>query len=529
MSLTRRDLLRLTAATASVPALPAATGVLKPETFEHYVQSFNREFKEEVVNHIPDAQSWEWMSSNVPLFTCPDREIEEVYYYRWWTFRKHIKKTPDGFLITEFLKPVNHASQYNSLSCALGHHIAEGRWLHDPQFVDQDIHFWLRTGDGGGIRKNLHQFSGWTAAAVYGRWLVNGNREFLLSNLDPLLADYAAWETERLTDSGLFWQRDVSDGMESSISGGRKVRNIRPSINSYMYGNAKAIAAIASMAGREDAAREYESKAARLKELVQQRLWNTEAKFFETLTESGDFAPVRENIGYTPWYFDLPDDRPEYAEAWKQLIDPAGFYAPFGPTTAERRNPKFDVASLGDDCSWDGPSWPFATTITLRALANVLHGYRQNAIGRSAYFRTLQIYTKSQHLTLPNGIRVPFIDEDLNPLTGEWLARARKIAKKTFYGRGDHYNHSGYCDLVITGLGGLRPRADDTVEIDPLLPVGTWDWFCVDRIPYHGKLLSILWDRQGMKFGKGKGLRLLADGKEIGRSAELSRLSARLK
>ena len=525
--MTRRDVLRLGAAAACHPVARADDpAVLKADDFRHYVDGFNGRFQEEVVHFIPDARAWAWMQANIPFFACPDRDFEELYYYRWWTFRKHIKKIPEGFLITEFLKPVSHAADYNSLSCALGHHIAEGRWLRDSQFVEQDIHFWLRSGENGGLRKNLHQFSGWTAAALYDRWLADGNGESLLSYLDPLLLDYAAWENERLTASGLFWQRDVSDGMESSISGGRRVKNIRPSINSYMYGNAKAIAAIARMAGREEVAREYGNKAARLKDLVERRLWNPRAKFFETLEESGAFAAVRENVGYTPWYFDLPGDRAEYAEAWRQLMDPAGFYAPFGPTTAERRHPKFDVASLSDDCSWDGPSWPFATTITLRALANLLHGYRQNAIRKQDYFATLQIYARSQHLKLDDGRVVPFVDEDLNPLTGEWLARARKIAKGTYYGRGDHYNHSGFCDLVITGLAGLRPRAGDVVEIDPLLSSGAWDWFCLDRIPYHGRALTILWDRQGAKFGKGKGLRLLAEGKEIGHAPDLGRLAA---
>ena len=216
-----------------------------------------------------------------------------------------------------------------------------------------DIHFWLRTGENGGIRKNLHQFSGWVAAALYDRWLADGRRDFLTSYLDALQLDYTAWERERLTGSGLFWQRDVSDGMESSISGGRKVRNIRPSINSYMYGNATAIAAIARMAEKPAVAGEYAAKAEKLKALIEQQLWNQDAQFFETRLESGGFAPVREEIGYTPWYFDLPDDR--YQAAWKQLMDPKGFYAPYGPTTAERRSPDFQVPYQGDDCQWNGP------------------------------------------------------------------------------------------------------------------------------------------------------------------------------
>jgi len=306
------------------------------------------------------------------------------------------------------------------------------------------------------------------------------------------------------------------------------VKNIRPSINSYMFGNARAIAAIASMAGKQTVAREYGDKAARLKELVEQRLWNQDAGFFETLLESGEFAPVRESIGYTPWYFDLPDDRAGYETAWKQLMDPAGFYAPYGPTTAERRSPQFEIADSGDDCQWNGPSWPFATTITLRALANVLAGYHQSAVTRDDYFQTFLIYTRSQRLKLPDGRVIPAIDEDLNPLTGEWWARARKLAKKTYYGRGDYYNHSGYCDLVISGLVGLRPRNDQVVEVSPLVPPGKWDWFCLDNVLYHGRLLTVVWDKTGSKFAKGKGLRVFAGGKEVARSAGLARITGRL-
>jgi len=475
--------------------------------FRAYVDDFNRTFKEEVVNLIPDSKAWEWMQANIPSFSCPDREIEELYYYRWWAFRKHIKETPLGIIITEFLKPVKHAAQYNALSCALGHHINEGRWLRDPRYVDGDVHYWLHGG------KDLHQFSQWLAAALYDRYLADGRRDTIVRELDALVADYVQWDQERLTPSGLYWQRDVSDGMESSISGGRRVKNIRPSINSYIYGNAKAIAAIADMAAKRTIAGDFRNRAAKLKQLIEDHLWNPDAQFFETRLESGDFANVRESIGYTPWYFGLPGAR--YDGAWKQLMDPEGFYAPYGPATAERRHKEFQIPYEGDDCQWNGPSWPFATTITLKALANASGPRKQD------YYETFRIYAKSQHLKLDGGRIVPFIDEDLNPLTGEWLARAMKIQKKSFYGRGDHYNHSGFADLVITGLAGLRPRADRVVEVNPMLPPGTWDWFRLEDVPYHGHNISIVWE-------KGHGLQVSADGREIARASELTRVTGNL-
>ncbi len=510
--------------------LPGASvaPLLDPHSFAHYVEEFNRTYAEEVINLIPDARAWDWMTSNIPFFTCPDRQIEKLYYYRWWAFRKHLKQTPDGLLITEFLKPVKHAGPYNSLSCALGHHIAEARWLHDPSFANGDIHFWLRTGTNGGLRPNLHQFSGWVSATIWDKWLVDGRDSDLLPYLDALVLDYKKWEEERGLPNGLFWQRDVADGMEESISGGRHVKNVRPSINTYMYGNARAISLIAAKKGDRNLSAEYASKAASLKTKIEQYLWNPAAAFFETRLESGEFADVREEIGFTPWYFNLPADSRQYAQAWSQLRDPQGFEASFGLTTAERRNPKFKIARIGDDCQWNGPSWPFSTTITLKAFANLLNDYHAHSFKSEDYFAILQTYTHSQHLRLPSGKDVPWIDEDLDPFTGEWLARGIKIDEGTFYGRGDHYNHSGYCDLIITGLVGLRPASGSRFTVHPLLPAGTWPWFCLDRVLYHGRMLSILWDEKGDRFGRGKGLRVFADGAEIARSSDLGPVGVNL-
>jgi hypothetical protein len=503
----------------------AHAAVLQPGSFKHYVDDFNRDYPDHVAGAIPDSEAFEWMKANVPMLSIPDSEMERVYYYRWWAYRKHIESTPHGWVLTEFLRPVKHSTDYNAISCALGLHVAEGRWLRDRRYIEDYLSFWLTGGEGGGLERHYHQFSNWTASAVWDRWLADGDTKSMLARLDSLIADYRAWEAERLTVSGLFWQRDVSDGMESSISGGRRVKNLRPTINSYMWANAKAIAAMAGLAGREDIRKEYEAKAAKLHDLFLKIHWNAKDQFFETVLEDGKFAEVREQIGYTPWAFDLPEQGREYGEAWKQLVDPKGFYAPYGPTSAEQRHPEFKIARKGDDCQWNGPNWPFATSITLRAVANVLHDYKpQQVVTAEIYRDLLGIYTKSQHLKLDDGRVVPFVDENLDPFTGIWLARDLKIAKHTYYGRGDHYNHSSYADLIITGMIGLRPRPDDTIEVNPL---ATWDWFCLDAVPYHGHLVTVAWDKTGTHYGRGQGFRVLVDDREVARSDRLTRVSGK--
>ena len=666
---------------APVPVLTAAA-------FKHHIEKFNAEDAQLYTNAYPNAKAWDFLAANIPLFDCPDKGLEQTYYFRWWTYRKHLSETPDGWVVTEFLPKVPWSAKHNTICCPAGHHFYEGRWLSDPKYLNDYAAFWF--GKGG----NPRYYSFWAADAIYAYYLVKGNKPMVTGLLDDLIKNYESWEQSRLTPDGLFWQIDDRDGMEVSIGKSGK----RATINSYMFGDATAIAKIAELAGRKDVATDFRRKAEQLKQLVQSKLWDPEAKFFKTLQRSthelttpinsqgggvprlhwmdedhrgtlewvqysfdkprsfdavevywadggpalakpaswrvlvrkdkewlpvknhGDYSvaldtfnkvafdpvvsdairlevqsakktssgilewralgggknhagdgkisksfdirmghnnsvkalndgaeanneaslvDVRELHGYTPWYFNLPDAGKGYEVAWKQLMDPKGFMAAFGPTTAEQRHPGFKVSYDGHSCQWNGPSWPFATAITLTAMANVLHHYPQTSINKEDYFKTLQIYAMSQHRKLTDGRVVSWIDEDLDPFTGEWIARKRcedhnaDLVKKgqtdkVLRERGKDYNHSSFCDLIITGLIGLQPRADDVVEVQPLVPDGKWDWFCLDNVAYHGHILTILWDKTGTKYNTGKGLRVLCDGHEIARSETAGHLTAPL-
>jgi hypothetical protein len=485
--------------------------VLDDERFRSYVDGFNAADSETIVNFIPNALSWDWMKVNVPLFECPDKKFERVYYYRWWTYRKHIKHTPDGYVLTEFLAPVGHSGKYNTISCALGHHIMEGRWLHNRQYMDDYIRFWYR-GDNGKRFEHCHRYSNWAPYAAYQRYLVNKDRKFIMDLLDDFVSDFDAWQTERGTTDGMFWQYDVLDGGEESISGSRHKKNTRPPLNSYMYGTLRTIAQVAKMAGRVDITGQYSEKAAKLKSLVQQQLWDDQAKFFKARFEAGGLCDAREAIGFIPWYFNLPEAGCE--QAWRQIKDPAGFNAPMGLTTAERRHPAFRANGVGT-CEWDGAVWPFASTQTLVALANVLRNYRQDYVSKRDYFDALITYARSH-----NSDGKPYIGEYLDEITGQWLTPDSD--------RSRFYNHSAFCDLVISGLAGLMPSDDDVVKVEPLLSESSWDWFCLDNVPYHGRAITIMWDKTGGKYNRGKGLRIYADGSEIAQSKSLTRLTGKL-
>jgi hypothetical protein len=483
--------------------------LLHAEDFRAYVDYFNRMEDENIIQAIPNKEAWEWMNRNIPLFECPRDNFEEMYYYRWWSLRKHIKETPLGFIMTEFLVERSYADKYNMISCALGHHINEARWLHDRKYLDDYVHAWFR-GDNGGKMERLRKFSSWTAWALYNRYLVDGNGEFLTDMLPDLESEYREWESDHRLSSGLFWQHDVRDGMEEQISGGRRERNARPTINSYMYGNAIALSRIADLAGEEQLADLYSAKADTMKTLVETYLWNPESGFYETLKENGEFAGVREEIGYIPWYFMLPE--PGHEEAWQQVMDPEGFLAPFGLTTAERRHPEFRSHGCCN-CEWDGAVWPFATSQTLTGMANLLNTELQAPVNDTVFYRHMELYVESQYYR-----GRPYIGEYLDETTGYWLKGDQE--------RSRYYNHSTFNDLVITGIVGLRPRSDGIIEVNPLIPEGMWDWFCLDRVLYRGQILTIFWDSDGCRYGRGKGFHVLVDGKEVAHSEKLERVTS---
>lgn len=502
-------------------------GLLHSNAYRNYVEAFNANDSEANELTFSNVQAWQFLEVNIPLFDCPDKVLEEIYYFRWWTFRKHIKNTDDGYVITEFLPPVKWAGRNNTISCAAAHHYREGRWLRNSRYLDDYSRFWLKK--GGALRK----YSFWVADSIWNQYLVTGNRADLESLLPALVANYHEWGKSHQVKSGLFWQNPSADGMEVAASGNAR---FRPTINSYMFGESYAIAEIAALVGKAEIAATFGQEARHIKELVQRRLWDTSAEFFKSChgrVDAETFSDVRELHGFTPWYFNLPD--PGFEAAWKQVIDPRGFAAPYGLTTVEQRSPRFKLDYEGHECQWNGPSWPYATSITLTAMANLLNVYDQSVIDRRNYLDALHTYAQAQHLVKSDGRQVPWIDENLNPYTGDWIARSRILAwersdpkkwqnKGGTSERGKDYNHSTFCDLIISGLVGIRPRQDNMIEINPLVPPDAWDYFCLDGVRYHGHDITVVYDKTGKRYGIGSGLRVIVDGVTVATFPEIGRL-----
>jgi len=503
--------------------------IISLDLLKKYVDRFNENDNELYKQFISNEEAFPFLSKNIPIIDLPDKVIEETYYFRWWTYRKHIKNTDDGFVITEFLPDVYWSKKHNTINCPAAHHIYEGRWLRDSQYISDYINFWLNNSKDG-----IRQYSFWVADAILAFNSIHRNDSILSKQLGPLIKNYNEWEnTRKDSDKSLFWQYDVNDGMEFTASGRILNKEIekfgveatRPTINSYMYGDAKAISKISLITNNLSKSQEFEDKANKIKKQLQKRLWNNDLNYFTVLPKDYDKTTkpinVRELIGYVPWYFNLPDDKPKYALAWEKIKDSLGFAAPFGLTVTEQSHPFFKISYEGHECQWNGPSWPFATTQTLKAMANFLNNYSNNkTISKQDYFNILLQYANQHKLKNDKGETVNWIDENMNPYTGDWISRTRLInwegkgwsEEKGGVERGKDYNHSGFCDLVLSDLLGIKSNINNSIEINPLIP-SDWEWFAAENIPFQGKEISLVWDKTGKHYKLGKGLMLFIDQK----------------
>ncbi|GGM27081.1 NEW3 domain-containing protein [Dactylosporangium sucinum] len=461
-----------------------------------------------------------WYEANIPFVDLPDKDIQATYYYRWRTYKEALKYTgpKDGWIASEFLGPVGYSAPYGGINAAAAHHIYEGRWLRDPRYVNDYLDYWLR-GSGAAAKPATdqlndnttdwaHQYSFWAVDAAVARAEVTGDWRFLADRLPELRQQYERWKSTNFdAQLGLYWQTPVWDAMEFTASsyqsddpyhGGD---GYRPTINAYQYGDARALALLLRRSGDPAGAARYEREAAALRANAEQYLWDPATSFYKHVMRDGNpsLRPIadREQIGFIPWYFHMAPAG--NAVAWAQLTDPQGFAAPYGPTTTERRSPWFMHQALDGCCRWDGPSWPYATSQTLTALANQLLDYpAQSYVDRADFYAVLRGYALTQR---KNG--QPYVAEAHHPDEDRWIYDGR--------GHSEDYNHSTFNDIVLSGLLGIRPQEGDSVRISPLVPYN-WSHFAVENLAYHGHNLTIVWDRDGTAYGQGKGLRVWVDG-----------------
>ncbi|KAF2971887.1 hypothetical protein GQX73_g1728 [Xylaria multiplex] len=478
-----------------------------------------------------------WYQDRIPFFETSDTNITEVYYYRWNVFRAHQRDLgAQGYITTEFIDDVSWQFFPSAfLDDATQFHFNEARWCRDRRFRLDHANF-IYSADF-----DVRHFSENMAAAVYDAYLVDGVQSDITALLDGMIKVYDAWQHDHFdTSKQLYFIEPLLDATEYTISsidascgvdGFTGGDGFRPSINAYQYGNAIAIANIAALAGRSDIQDDYRTRAELLKTNVQNHLWNSTYQHFidryyanTSCATYWDFIRGRELVGYLPWLHNLPDDVPEYAQAWAHLTNSNKFAGTFGLRTTEptyeyyMAQYRYDAGTGLRECQWNGPTWPYQTSQVLSALANVFDQYpktvAEGIITARDYMNILSQYA-SYHYNKNRGGYLN-IEEDYDASNG---------APIVGLDRSSHYFHSSFVDLVISGLVGIRPSAEDILDINPLGV--NLDYFRLEGVIYHGNEIAVQWDVDGSRYGT-QGLVIEVGNATVATSSSLKRLSVNI-
>ena len=124
----------------------------------------------------------------------------------------------------------------------------------------------------------------------------------------------------------------------------------------------------------------------------------------------------------------------------------------------------------------------------------------------------LSQYAKTHTRLREDGKTVPWIDEVRHPYVDDWSSRTILRdwgwrESKGGYERGKDYNHSTFCDLVISGLCGVRDDGEK-LYVTPCIPKD-WEYFRLTGLRFRGKEYDIVYDKSGEKYGCGKGISVI--------------------
>ena len=447
----------------------------------------------------PEKGMYGFLAENLPEFECEDKTIEEIYYFRAYTFAKHIKRNRFGRLIvTEWLdSPSWQKETDGAISCPVGHQLRELKWFKNGSEIAEDyIRFWCKNEN----MQWLQYYTNWFVYAVWDYCNTTGNMQFAYDIVDQLISCLEDQRSQHKAECGLYKSVDNYDGMELSISG----YGVRPTINSYVYGNAYGLLKILEYGKDEERVEDYRRFVEDIRMKINKKLFKKDFYYNQPLNEGEempqylpDFSNpnqkygVKELIGYVPWYFGIPTDK--QAEAWKYLMDEKVFLSPYGLTTADKSEKQFNFV-FNHMCLWNGPVWPFAMSQTLTALANAMNSYTGTSfpVNAADYYHLLHTYANSQYITLETGECRPWIDENLDGETGEWIARKWMIEHNHYgIGRGKDYNHSTFIDLVLGGLCGAGVNENGEVEFKPILDKDVTPSFSVRGLKVGAKTYDV--------------------------------------
>ena len=425
--------------------------------------------------------SWlKFFTDEIPRFSCSDRQLEQLYYFRWFL----LKFSTAGGNLGYYKYPVvmEGRAAYQTYCCYSAPFMAlDMNWAKDPQigfghFANmihcqyEDGRFpWYSAPNTNRVPLHHKSASGnsFLPAAAWEHYKIHGDQKRIEKVYDGFAKNINWWISDRDSNkNGLFLIDDqLETGMDDIFSNQVPYESV--DATSYAYMNLTALAGMAKILGNQADAQKWENYAKKTKQAVLTKLWNKKNNFFSHRDpRTGDFSTIQSIAGFYPFFSRLADK--EHLVCLNHLFNENEFWAKYPVPSISMDDPKFDPQGF-----WMGPSWPAATCHVVEGLA-----WAAKNLDSSLTKNAAELFQRAA-----KNYFTPKIDfhERYDPLTGKPLSKFRD------------YMHSWWIDLIIKHVVGFTPRADAKLELKPL-PLGL-DYFAMEGIPYHGHFVSVYWQR----------------------------------
>lgn len=487
-------------------------------------------------------QRW---AKDIPYIDVPDAAIEKAIVYRWWGERYNSLDTNESGYVYQYPTTIEGVNLYqNSVVLTQPMHLQDTKWIRNPYLAYGQL---LNVGELSGSsafldspghtswNNHYSQYlgtAGLEAYNVYGggpeiaeRFASYfegdgvGQLEHYDGNDDKLIAYDTNYMPGNDSDAITFGYPKVN----ASAPGARTIE--RPE-SAYVWGAFNAAADLYQQAGAaQEKVDAMQTAADEVQTAVLDRLWSDEMRMFLAGTSYGaqaaassgsgtnplsaaerDLIPAKESNLYDIYSEGLipTEDASTYVDGFRFLRYGDNF--PIFPFYTANQ---YDRAKFGIGGSNNFSNINF--TVQYRAVRAALRDYdpEQKYITPAYAQRLLDWMAWSIY---PNGdARIANQAEyysNWNPTT------------KTYNRNNPNHVMLGNMNYIyVEDMGGIQPRSDDKIELSPI-DLG-YDNFMVNNLRYHGKDVTIVWDKDGSAYGLGAGYSLFIDGERKASSDKL--------
>jgi len=475
-----------------------------PESATEYERYKGYDAETAFRTHIREYNQW-WVD-NVPYIDLPDQNVKKMSYYRMFLnrynyFDGNIPGNDYQFPVSiEGVMGYNNAIQLTQCM-----HMQDLKYFRNPVYAYGN---WISSGETskyGPFTDNPGDAAHWGVGAPYGTYeqyiafeafesyKVHGGEPALLNNL----ARYAEGDV-----TGQLGKFDQNNNYLISYSEGANTGNDADAValayyqreqerteTSFWWAGAKAAAEAYTLLGNTTKANQMNSVANNIRNAILTYLWDNSAAssggkvFKQRDVPSWSLVPWKDQQNWAPFIAgpDLVPNTADYREALRFYADKAQM--PIMPFYTANQADKAAAVAAGK-----GGSNNFSNinaTLQGQIFLSALRYYPSSYITPDMYRKLIEWLTWTQYINGDN--RLPDNNEfwaDYNPSAG------------TLYRSWIHHNILGaYNFLLIEGIMGVVPRADNIVELWPI-DVG-YEYFTLNNLRYHGRDLTLVWDRPG--------------------------------